>query len=211
MQGDLIVTPERRRDRQGQQALVNRGAGGFQRMPIAPAPGCDGTIPARERDQRQNALEDELAALEKEIAATRESFERESSAKESDLERREAEVVKGEVELERLRDEVAAFPARLDEEVKNTISETTQHLQSEAEARQSLIRAQFEGEKNVLLSKIDALESRVSFQQDQLNALADKQEKAYENVQEIANRAVEGARREIITVPTQSSKGEERD
>jgi len=158
----------------------------------------------RGREQRSNVLEDELAALEGEIASKRIAFLGETSAKEAELHQREVAVTVGEDELEQLRRRVEAFPDELASAVQKAVEETTERLNAGFGSQKALLEAQFNGEKNVLLSRIEALEARVESQKAQLLALEEKQVKAYETVQDIANRAVDAARRELITVPVRS-------
>ncbi len=155
----------------------------------------------REHAQRRNALEDELAALGKEIAAKREAFEKETAAKEAELKQREGAVQAAEEELAQLRKKVEAFPAEKEAAVAAAVQETTARLNTAFENKEALLKAQFEGEKNVLLSKIEALEAQNAGQKALIKELAAKQDKAYEKIQDIANRAVEAARREIVALP----------
>ncbi len=155
----------------------------------------------REREQRRNALEDELAALEREIASKREALLVETSAKEEELQRREAAVAAGEEELRQLRGRVEAFPTELAEAVEEAVEDTTKRLSGEFRGHKALLEAQFSGERNVLSSRIEALEARVASQKDHIAALEEKLENAYGKVQDIANRAVDAARREVVTVP----------
>jgi len=158
----------------------------------------------REREQRRNALEDELASLEREIAAKREVFQAETSGKEAELQRREAAVAAGEEELRQLREKVDAFPSELADTVERAVEDTTRRLGAEFRSHKALLEAQFSGERNVLASRIEAMESRTEAQKAQIAALEDKLEKAYGKVQDIANRAVDAARREVITVPVRT-------
>ena len=73
------------------------------------------------------------------------------------------------------------------------------------------MEARFEGEKNVLLGKIEALEKMVASQAAQISDLAKKSELAYEKVQDIANRAVTGARRDTYPPPAHPSRVAVRD
>jgi hypothetical protein len=52
---------------------------------------------------------------------------------------------------------------------------------------------EFEGERNVLKARIEALQNTVQQQAEQITKLAQQQELAYEKVQNIAVRAIEGA------------------
>jgi hypothetical protein len=104
---------------------------------------------AREKEQRRNALEDELQALEKEIAERRSNFE----------------------------------------------------------SDKALMEARFDGEKNVLLGKIEALEKIAAAQSTQIGDLSKRTELAYEKVQDIANRAVTASRRDVYMPPPVQHSG----
>jgi hypothetical protein len=59
-------------------------------------------------------------------------------------------------------------------------------------------KARFDGEKNVLVGKIEALDKMAASQPALIADLSKKSELAYEKVQDIANRAVTAARRERL-------------
>jgi uncharacterized coiled-coil protein SlyX len=103
-----------------------------------------------------------------------------------------------------LEKEVESFPTRLESNVQAAIDDTTKRLTADFEKAEALLKATNEGEKNVLSSKIEALEKMVAQQNAQIEQLSQKQELAYQKVQDIANRAVDAQKREIIAVPTSS-------
>ena len=156
---------------------------------------------AREQEQRKNALNDELAAVEKEIQQKREQFEKEIQERQTALEAGEADLSKRQADYERLEKEVQGFPSQLKSQVQAAIEETTQRLTNDFEKAEALLKATMHGEKNVLLSKIEALEKLVERQNIQIEQLSQKQELAYQKVQDIANRAVDAHRREVINFP----------
>jgi phage-related minor tail protein len=84
------------------------------------------------------------------------------------------------------------------------VDDTTLALTREFEKDKALLEARFDGEKNVLTGKIESLEKMVASQVAQINVLSKNHEKAYEKVQDIANRAVAAAKREIYPVPVRS-------
>ena len=155
----------------------------------------------REREQRRNKLEDELQALQKEINQKKEAFEQEINSRETELKHREIEAAQKEEELDNLRKEVENFPSKLEARVKAAVNETTALLVADFEKTEDLFKANFGGEKNVLLSKIESLESLVGSQTKQISELSKKHEQAYEKVQDIANKAVASAHRDIISIP----------
>jgi len=162
---------------------------------------------AREREQKRNALEDELKALEKEIAEKKSVFERDTKERDVLLQAREASVSEREKSMAALESEVEGFEKKLDHAVKTAIGETTARLQSDFQKQEALLKATFDGEKNVLTSKIETLERIVKAQEAQIEGLSQKHEQAYQKVQEIANRAVDASKREIIVPAYHSSAG----
>ncbi|MBW1921028.1 MAG: hypothetical protein JRI81_12515 [Deltaproteobacteria bacterium] len=166
---------------------------------------------AREKEQRKNSLEDELRAIEKEIEQKRKDFEQEFQQRKGELDSREEAITKQEQEIATLRKEVETFPDKIATKVKEAVDANTERLTSDFQKARALLEAKFEGEKNVLISKIESLEKLVETQAAQITELSRKHEKAYEKVQDIANRAVAAAKREVISVPVTSpaSQGQE--
>ena len=94
--------------------------------------------------------------------------------------------------------------------MKASIKDTPIRLTADFEKIEALLKATFEGGKNVLLSKIESLEGVVQSQAAQISELSRRNEQAYEKVQDIANKAVPSAHREIISLPygTQQTKSD---
>jgi len=65
--------------------------------------------------------------------------------------------------------------------------------QSESKSREDLLRKSYEGEKNVLLTKIEALEKTTNDLSALSAKLSAQLENAYQKVQEIAEKTVDGA------------------
>ena len=166
---------------------------------------------ARDKAQRKNTLDDELQTLEKELALKRSEFESESQNRAAELDTRE-EAIKGrEKELENLQKEVESFPKRNEAAVQKEVAEASERLTRNFKSDKDLMEARFEGEKNVLMGKIEALEKMVASQADQISDLAKKNELAYEKVQDIANRAVTSARRDTYPAPAHQPNIQVRD
>ena len=140
------------------------------------------------RDQQsvRDKLNDEKAALEKEILA-----KRESAAKE--LAEREKAVAVQEKELTDLRQRAALFPKELESAVDKAVKEVADRLKLEAKNREELLRKEFEGERNVFAARTDALEKMNKDLSDQSAKLSKQLEAAYQKVQEIAEKAIEGS------------------
>jgi hypothetical protein len=106
---------------------------------------------------------------------------------------REQTLAAKEAELVQLRERTAAFAGELDAAVAKAVKETTARLTRESEAREALLKKEFEGEQKVLQSRIESLQQTVKEQQQQIVRLSTQIEKSYGQVQEIAVRAIEGS------------------
>ncbi|MEA3231892.1 MAG: hypothetical protein U9Q05_09085 [Thermodesulfobacteriota bacterium] len=166
---------------------------------------------SRKKEQQKNALEDELQALEKEITVKRADFESEIQQRTAGIDVREEEITGHEKEMTILQKEVESFPKRNESAVQTAMTEITERLTRDFERDKTLMEARFEGEKNVLLGKIEALEKAVASQAAQISDLAKKSELAYEKVQDIANRAVTAASRDNYPSPVHHTTGPVRD
>ena len=166
---------------------------------------------AREKEQRKNTLEDELLALEKEITAKRSDFDSDFQQRTAALDAREEAITLREKEMAALQKEVESFPKRNEAAVQAAVADTTKRLARDFESDKALIEARFEGERNVLLGKIDALEKMVASQAALIDDLSKKSELAYEKVQDIANRAVTASRRDIYPAHVHDSAASGRD
>jgi hypothetical protein len=142
---------------------------------------------AFKRDQQaiKDKLNDEKTALEKEIKLKRESAEK-------DLAEREKAIGEKERELAELRAKALAFPKELETAVGQAVADTANRLKLEAKNREELLRKEFEGERNVLAARNEAFE-RTNKDLLAANAkLAQQLEAAYQKVQIIAEKTVEG-------------------
>lgn len=165
----------------------------------------------REKEQRGNALEDELCALENEIKQKRKDFEQDLNQRNMEIEAREKSLAEKEAEMGHLKKDVETFPQKLKTEIEEAMASTTERLTSDFGQTRALLEAKHEGEKNVLTSKIESLEKLVSSQEAQIAQFAKRHEQAYEKVQDIANRAVAASKREFISVPATTRTDSEQD
>jgi len=139
----------------------------------------------RDQQTMKDKLADEKAALEKEIAVKREAFQNEFAE-------REKNVAEKEKELADLRARAAAFPKELETAVAQAVKEAADRLKLEAKNREDLLRKEFEGERNVLTARNETLE-KVNKDVFAANTkLAQQLEAAYQKVQDIAEKTVEG-------------------
>jgi hypothetical protein len=139
------------------------------------------------RDQQaiKDKLNDEKTTLEKDLKLRRETAEK-------DLLEREKVIAGKEREFAELRAKAAAFPKELETAVAAAVKDVADKLRLEAKNREDLLRKEFEGDRNVLAAKNEALEKT---NKDLLAAnmkLAQQIEAAYQKVQDIAEKTVDG-------------------
>jgi hypothetical protein len=139
----------------------------------------------REQQLAREQFEDEKARLEREITNRREQMEKE-------LADREKAVGEKETELNELRKQAGAFPEELESAVNQAVKEAIQRVESEAKNREELLKKEFDGERNVLNTRIESLEKTVTEQNERIAKLSQQVEKAYSQVQDIATKAIEG-------------------
>ncbi|MEA1923064.1 MAG: hypothetical protein U9N63_10435 [Pseudomonadota bacterium] len=160
----------------------------------------------REHELKQNQLSDDLQKIEREISDKQETFALETGQRLNELEQRDKIVSEREQAMDELNARVAGFSAEKEKAISQAVKEVSERLQERFDSEKSLMMAEFAGEKRVLENSVVSLEKLVESMRTQIDQLAQKQESAYEKVQNIANRAVDAARREIITVPTVANK-----
>jgi hypothetical protein len=140
----------------------------------------------REQQSVRDKLNDEKAAVEKEILAKRESVAKE-------LAEREKAVAAQEKELTDLRQKAVLFSKDLDSAVDKAVKDVADRLKLEAKNREELLRKEFEGERNVFAARTESLEKMNKDLSDQNAKLSKQLEAAYQKVQEIAEKAIEGS------------------
>ena len=140
----------------------------------------------REQKLAKDKFEDDKVKLEKEIQIKKVQME-------SELKEREKIIAERENELVELRNKVSSFPKETDAAVSKAVNEITQKLNLEAKNREELQKKDFVGEKNVLTTRIEALEKMVKEQNEKIAKLSQQLEKAYQQVQDIAVKTIEGS------------------
>ena len=139
----------------------------------------------REQQLAREQYEDQKTRLEREIASRKEQMERE-------LAERERVVAEKEGELNELRKQVSAFPKELESAVSKAVKEAVQKVELDARNSETILNKEFEGERNVMNARIQALEKTVKEQNEQITRLSQQVEKSYSQVQDIAVKAIEG-------------------
>jgi len=140
----------------------------------------------REKQQMQDQLEDERARMDRDLALKRIELEQ-------GLSEREKAVTERELQINQLRDRVESFPAELEKAVAGAVAEAQSRLEAQSKNREELLAKEFEGERKVLTTRIQSLEKTVKEQADQIERLSQQMDKAYQQVQEIAVKAIEGS------------------
>lgn len=139
----------------------------------------------REQQLAKDEFKDGKTRLEREMALRKEQMEKE-------LMDRERAVAETESELEELRNKGDAFPEQLQASVNKAIKETTERMKIDEKSREELLEKEFEGQRNVSTAKIESLEKTLREQSEQIARLSQQLEKAYQKVQDIAVKAIEG-------------------
>jgi hypothetical protein len=140
----------------------------------------------KEQQHAKDRFEYEKAKLENEIKTKKEQAENE-------LKVREEEISEKENELNDLRKRVSLFPKELETAVNRAIKEAGERLILEAKTKEDLLKKEFEGERNVLNTRVEAMEKTVKEQSERSATLSQQLEAAYQKVQDIAVKTVEGS------------------
>ena len=144
----------------------------------------------REKEVKAQELKDLLEKSEKELQARRETFEKDNAQKIEDIRQREAVLSDKEERLAELHKQVEEFPELLKARIETEVNAAVARLTSDAQKNEELLRKEFEGQKNVLSTKIESLEKLVAGQQSQIKTLTSQLDDAYGKVQDIAVKAV---------------------
>ncbi len=127
---------------------------------------------AFKREQRlaKEALQDEKAKLERDISVRKAELE-------TDMASREVAVAAKEQELAELQKKASMAPKEMEIAVSKAVKDVTERLAAEAKNREELTKKEFEGERNVLKSRIESLEATVKEQRDQITRLSQQLDK----------------------------------
>ena len=139
----------------------------------------------RDRQLMVDELADEKRKLVKEITEKRTSFEKEIADREADLKLREAH-------LKELEQQAAGFDARLESAVQQAREKTANKVKAEYESQLALQEREHAGIKQVLETRIIALEETNREQVKRIEKLASQLDASYQKVQDVALKAIEG-------------------
>ena len=128
---------------------------------------------------------------------------------EQELSAREAAIAVKEAELNDLRKQAAQRPKELETSIARAVKETSERLLMEAKSREELLKKEAEGERNVFKARIESLEKTTKEQSERITALTKQLESAYQKVQGIAVKTVEGASNSKSIASLQQLLGEQ--
>lgn len=140
----------------------------------------------REQQLARDKFETEKASLSKDLIELKENAEKE-------LAQREKSIVETEAELKELRLKTAAFPKELTVAIDKAVKDATERIIIEAKHKEALLLSTFDGEKKSLNIKIESLEKTIKEQNDTIIKYSSQLEKSYNQIQDIATKAVEGS------------------
>jgi hypothetical protein len=140
----------------------------------------------REQKLAQDVFNDDKAKMERDILIRK-------AAMESELDAREKAVKEREEKIGYLENKVTSLTDELESAVKKAIKETEARVLADAKYKEELFKKEFDGERGVLVTKIEALEKMVKEQFEQISRLSQQLDKSYQKVEDIAIKAVQSA------------------
>jgi hypothetical protein len=142
---------------------------------------------ARDKFEYEKAkLQVEKQTLENQMKVLKEQTEKELSEREKQINSREKE-------FESLQAQVAEFPQKLEAAVAKAVEENIERIEFETKYQKDLLQKEFEGQRNVLTARIQSLEKTLKEQNEQIAKLSTQQDAAYQKIQDVAVKAIEGA------------------
>lgn len=158
----------------------------------------------RKKQLKEDEFADQKRQLEKELKEKKETVEKE-------LQERENKIAEKEEKFAQLQEQVETFPAKMEKEKQESVERETEKLKMEHKNQLELTEQKYNGQIEVLETKIESLKDTVTDQEAKIKELSDKIEKAYQKVQDVALKAIEGASgsksfQELQQILGQSSK-----
>ena len=147
----------------------------------------------REQQLARDKFEDEKAKLQAEKQSLESQMKVLKEQTEKELSEREKQISGKEQEFESLQAQVAEFPQKLQAAVAKAVEDSTARLELENKYQKDLLQKEFEGQRNVLTARIQSLEKTVKEQNEQIAKLSTQQDAAYQKIQDVAVKAIDGA------------------
>jgi len=140
----------------------------------------------REKLLAKNKLEDELKSRELEGM-------NKLNSKELELNEREKTIAEKEAGYSDLKSKIDKFDNEIKIAVDNAVKETIAKIGLENKNNVELLTKEYEGKENVFQATIKNLEKSVKEQEKTIEELSAKLDKAYQKVQDVAIKAIDGA------------------
>ncbi len=137
-------------------------------------------------NDEKNRLLAEKEIVQKEISTMREQAEKSLSDRESAVQSKEEA-------FNLLQEKAENFPGEMEDAISKAVKASSDKIRLETDYKSKISQQTFEGEKNVLKTRIESFEKVVKEQAEQIVKLSKLQEMAYQKVQDVAVKAIEGA------------------
>jgi len=147
----------------------------------------------REKQLAEDALKDMKLKVTKDLEDQRIKQEQEFVETKVKLDEREKTISEREKLVNELQKKVDTFPKELETQLAKAVKDVTDKLTLEKKNQLDLLVKDNEGKMNVAQSKIEALDKAVTDQKSQIEKLSAQLSEAYEKVQSIAMKTVEGS------------------
>jgi uncharacterized coiled-coil protein SlyX len=144
------------------------------------------TISKGKKILAKNKFEDEIEVREAEV-------NEKISSKEKELSEREIEIARKEKELNTLSSRIDKFDEEIKLAVDSAVKESETKAGLEYKNKEDLLVKDFEGKENVYQTKIQNLERVLKEQEKKIDELSAKLDTAYQKVQDVAIKAIDGA------------------
>jgi hypothetical protein len=151
----------------------------------------------REKDEYEYSFTREQLVAREKFDYEKEKTEKALSDKKEQLEKelseREGIVAEREQAVKSLEDRILELEKTREEDREQAVTTTGEQLEAEFESKQVLLKKEFEGERNVLTTRIKSLEDTAKKQAEQILVFTQQLEHAADKVQDIAVKAIEGS------------------
>lgn len=139
-----------------------------------------------ERKRAQDKYDEEIRQQEKKNLERQDALEKNWAQRDAALKEREEEI-------QRLRQQAAEFPARLESEVQRASAQAAKEAAQQAERQTLLTGKESESDRRMAELQIKHLEGLLGRQNTQISDMQKQLDESKRQVQEIAVRAIEGA------------------
>jgi len=146
----------------------------------------------REAELTKDKLKDQEELFAKQLVKKEEEFDAKLEEQNKLLKERKEEMTKQEDEIKEMKAKVEAFPTQLSEKIAEAVKKNEKMLSSQYYSKEALLKKTMEGDKNLFEMKIETLEKTIAQQNTRIEMLSTQLETAYQKVEQIALKTVEG-------------------